>query len=59
MDKMNLSVVSVFKMFCSVFSHIRAEYGEIQGISPYSLRMRENTDTFQAVNTFEEEESKE
>ena len=44
MDKMNLSVVSVFKMFCSVFSHIRAEYGEIQGISPYSLRMRENTD---------------
>ena len=28
----------------SVFSHIRTEYGEIRSISPYSVRMRENTD---------------
>ena len=26
------------------FSRIRAEYGEMRSISPYSVRMRENTD---------------
>ena len=30
--------------FWSVFSHIRIEYGEIRSTSPYSVRMRENTD---------------
>ena len=28
----------------SVFFRIRTEYGEIRNISPYSVRMRENTD---------------
>ena len=32
------------ELFWSVFSHIRAEYGEIRSISPYSVRMRENAD---------------
>ena len=32
------------ELFCSVFSRIRTEYGEIRSISPYSVRMRENTD---------------
>ena len=32
------------KFFCSVFSRIRTEYGEIRSISPQSVRMRENTD---------------
>ena len=36
--------VSVFGVFWSVFSGIRIEYGEILIISPYSVRMRENTD---------------
>ena len=31
-------------LFWSVFSRIRTEYGEILRISPYSVRMRENTD---------------
>ena len=30
--------------FWSVFSCIRTKYGKIPGISPYSVRMRENTD---------------
>ena len=30
--------------FWSVFCHICTEYGEILRISPYSVRMRENTD---------------
>ena len=30
------------ELFWSAFSHIRTEYGEIQCISPYSVRMREN-----------------
>ena len=30
--------------FWSVFSYIRAEYREMQNISPYSVQMRENTD---------------
>ena len=30
--------------YWSVFSRIRTEYGEIRGVSPYSPRMRENTD---------------
>ena len=32
------------ELFCSVFSHIRAEYGEIQSIFPYSVEMWENKD---------------
>ena len=32
------------ELFWSVFSRIRTEYGEILCISPYSVRMRENTD---------------
>ena len=34
---------SVFVVFLVVFSCIRTEYGEILGISPYSVEMRENT----------------
>ena len=30
--------------FWSAFSHIWTEYGEILGISPYSVRMRENAE---------------
>ena len=33
-----------WKLFWSVFSHIRTKYGEILCISPYSVRMREITD---------------
>ena len=32
------------KLFWSVFSRIRTEYGEMQSISPCSVRMRENVD---------------
>ena len=32
------------ELFWSVFSGIRTEYGEIQSISPYSVRMLENAD---------------
>ena len=32
------------EFFWSVFSRIWTEYGEIRSISPYSVRMRENTD---------------
>ena len=32
------------KFFWSVFSCIQTDYGEILPISPYSVRMRENTD---------------
>ena len=32
------------EFFWSVFSRIWIEYGEIECISPYSVRMRENTD---------------
>ena len=32
------------ELFCSAFSRIRSEYGEILHISPYSIRMRENAD---------------
>ena len=35
---------SYSEFFWSVFSHIRTEYGEIRSISPFSVRMRENTD---------------
>ena len=40
--------------FWSVFSRIRSEYGEIRRISPYSVRMRENTDQKKTpyLNTF-------
>ena len=32
------------EFFCFIFSRIRTEYGEIRSISPYSVRMLENTD---------------
>ena len=32
------------ELFWSTFSSIRTEYGEIRSISPYSVRMQENTD---------------
>ena len=32
------------EFFWSVFPRIRTEYGEIRSISPYSVRMWENTD---------------
>ena len=32
------------EFFWSAFSRTRIEYGEIRSISPYSVRMRENTD---------------
>ena len=36
--------VPIRSFFWSAFSRIRTEYGEIRSISPYSVRMRENTD---------------
>ena len=36
--------VQIRSLFWSVFSRIRTEYGEILRTSPYSVRMRENTD---------------
>ena len=36
--------VSISELFCSAFPHIRTEYREIQNISPYPVRMRENTE---------------
>ena len=36
--------VKIRSYFWSVFFHIRTEYREILRISPYSVRMRENTD---------------
>ena len=36
--------VQIQNYFWSVFSRIRTEYGEILRMSPYSVRMRENTD---------------
>ena len=36
--------VQIRSLFWSVFSRIRTEYGEIFRISPYSVRMWENTD---------------
>ena len=36
--------VQIRSNFWSVFFHIRTEYAEILRISPYSVRMRENTD---------------
>ena len=38
------------EFFWSVFSRIRTEYGEILRISPYSVRMRENTDQKNSEN---------
>ena len=32
------------ELFWSAFCHIRTEYGEILRISPYSVRLRKNTD---------------
>ena len=39
-----VKVVQIRSFFWSIFSRIRTEYGEIRSISPYSVRMRENTD---------------
>ena len=36
--------VQARNFFWSIFSRIRTEYGEILLISPYSVRMQENTD---------------
>ena len=36
------------ELFWSAFSCIRAEYGEIRSISPYSVQMRENADQYNA-----------
>ena len=36
--------VQMRSFFSSVFSRIGIEYGEVLRISPYSVRMRENTD---------------
>ena len=36
--------IQIRSYFWSAFSRIRTEYGEILRISPYSVRMRENTD---------------
>ena len=33
-----------FLVFSGAFSRIQTKYGEIRSISPYSVRMRENTD---------------
>ena len=40
------------ELFWLAFSRIRTEYGEIQSISPYPVRMRENADQ----NNFEYEQ---
>ena len=42
--KHSVKSVQIRSFFWSVFSRIRTEYGEIRTISPYLLRMRENTD---------------
>ena len=36
--------VRIWELFWPVFSRIRTEYGEVLLISPYSVRMWENTD---------------
>ena len=36
--------VQIRSFFWSLFFHIQSEYGEILCISPYSVRVRENTD---------------
>ena len=46
-QKLYLHCVKCFQIrsfFWSVFPRIRTEYGEIRSISPYSVRMRENTE---------------
>ena len=44
LQKHCVKCVQIGSFFWSVFSRIRTEYGEIRSISPYSVRMRENTD---------------
>ena len=41
--------VQIRSFFWSVFSRIRTEYGKIWSISPYSVRMQENTDQKNSV----------
>ena len=43
-DNVRVKSVQIRNFFWSVFSRIWTEYGEILLISPYSVRMRENTD---------------
>ena len=44
LDKQCVKSVQIRSNFWSVFSRIWTEYGEIRSFSPYSVRMRENTD---------------
>ena len=54
----SIKSVQIGSFFWSVFSRIRTEYGDLRTRSPYSVRMRENTDqklsryldTFHAVS---------
>ena len=39
-----MECVQIWSFFWSVFSRIQTEYGEIRSISPYSVRMRANTE---------------
>ena len=41
--------VQIRSFFCSAFSRIRTEYEEIRSKSPYSVRMRENTNQKNSV----------
>ena len=36
--------VKIRSFFCSVFSRIRTEYGDLRSKSPYSVRIRQSTD---------------
>ena len=44
-----ISIYNIYFNFWSVFSRIWTEYGEILRISPYSVRMRQNTDQKNSV----------
>ena len=44
MKSHSVKIFRIRSFFWSVFSRIRTEYGEILRISPYSVRMKENTD---------------
>ena len=43
-DKHCVESVQILSFFWSLFSRIRTEYGKMLRISPYSVRMQENTD---------------
>ena len=42
--------VQIRNFFCSVFSRIRTEYGEIRSISPYSVQRQESTNQKNSVS---------